>query len=194
MTGPTRKTIETLGRRLRDYRWRLYSGSIRCVGIDSTKHHSELTLCPLAMAVTHEGERIDKLIQDPEHGKLAEAVNTEHPDIRKHLSEDCPDAEPESLHREATLYAAAAVLHEGPRRAEIALILNIDPAIVEHLGHAADNPVCESGHALIQALDSPSNELRQEYEAHYGKLDAAGGQTQNRLRRHVQRPIAYRDR
>ena len=111
-------------------------------------------------------------MQDPEHRKLAEAVDRERQHVREHLDEEDPDAAPESLDREATLYAAAAIMHEGPHRAEIARILDIDPAVVEHLATAADNPNCETGRALVRALSSPNNMLRMEYEAHYGKPGA----------------------
>ena len=172
MTEPTRKAIETLGRKLRNYHWELYAGSIRCSGIDSNENHADLELCPLAMAITHSGDRIRHLLEDPEHRKFAELVNNEQPHIRKHLEEEDPTAESETLDREAALYAAAAIVHEGPRRAEIALILDMDPAVVEHIAHAADHPNCETGRALVRALDSRSHWLREQYEAHYGELDA----------------------
>ena len=172
MTEPTRKAIETLKKELRDYCWGLYSGSIRYVAIEQTDNHSELRLCPLATATIHHGDRIDALLQDPEHRKLAEAVHREREEIRKHLDEEDPDAAPEGLDRDATLYTAAVILHEGPRRAEIGRILGIDSAVVEHLATAADNPNCETGRALVRALSSPNNTLRMEYEAHYGKPGA----------------------
>lgn len=172
MTGPTRKAIEMLKKELRDYCWGLYFGSIRYVAIEDTDNHPELRLCPLATATIHRGDRIDALLQDPEHRKLAEAVDRERQHVREHLDEEDPDAAPESLDREATLYAAAAILHEGPHRVEIARILDIDPAVVEHLATAADNPNCETGRALVRALSSPNNMLRMEYEAHYGKPGA----------------------
>lgn len=169
MTEPTRKAIETLKKELRDYCWGLYFGSIRCVAIEETDNHPELRLCPLATATIHRGDRIDALLQDPEQRKLAESVDREREHVRKHLDEEDPDAAPESLDRDATLYAAAAILHEGPHRAEIAHILDIDAAVVEHLATAADNPNSETGRALVRALSSPHNTLRMEYEAHYGK-------------------------
>ncbi|MYD85558.1 MAG: hypothetical protein F4018_12270 [Acidobacteria bacterium] len=168
MTRQTRKAIETLKREFRDYCWGLYFGSIRHAAIEGTDNHSELRLCPLATAAIHRGDRVDALLQDPEHRKLAEAVNREREHVRKHLDEEDPDAPPESLDRDATLYAAAAILHEGPHRAEIARILDMDPAIVEHLATATDNPDSETGRALVRALSSPNNTLRMEYEAHYG--------------------------
>ena len=98
-------------------------------------------------------------------------MDREREHVRKHLDED-PDAAPESLDRDATLYAAAAILHEDPRKAEITRILGIDSTVVEHLATAADNPNYETGRALVRALSSPNNTLRMEYEAHYGKPDA----------------------
>ena len=172
MTDETRKAIDTLKNELRDYCWGLYFGSIRCAVIEQTDNHSELRLCPLATAALHRGNRIDELLKDPEHRKLADAVHREREHVRKHLDEEDPDAAPESLDRDATLYAAAAILHEGPHRAEIARILDFDPAVVEHLATAADNPNSETGRALVRALSSPNNTLRMEYEAHYGKPGA----------------------
>ncbi len=174
MTNKTRKAIETLGDKLHDYYWQLHSGCIRCIAIDDTEQHSELELCPLAIAVTHTGsERLDTLMQDPEHEAFARSVNDERPDIRDHLHEEQPDAEPESLDLEATVYAAAAVVHDIPRATETGLILNLDQDTVRAIANAADNPDCETGRALVRALDSPSNHLRQEYEARYGKLNAS---------------------
>ena len=173
MTDKTRKAIETLGPMLRDYCWELHSGCIRCVAIDDTEQHSELELCPLAIAVTHAGcERLENLMQDPENERFARSVNDERPDIRDHLHEEQPDAEPESLDLDATLYAAAAAVHDAPRRTETGLILDIDPDTVRAIADATDEPDCETGRALVRALDSPNNMLRQEYEALYGKLDA----------------------
>ena len=172
MTEETRKAIDRLKDELRDYCWGLYFGSIRYAAIKQTDNHSELRLCPLATAAIHRGDRIDALLQDPEHRKLTEAVDREGEEIRKHLDEENPGATPESLDRETTLYTAAVILHEGPRTAEIARILDIDPAVAEDLAAAADNPNCETGRALVRALSSPHNMLRMEYEAHYGKPDA----------------------
>ena len=172
MTDQTRKVIATLKKELSDYCWGLYSGRIRCVAVEMTENHSELRLCPLAMATTHRGKRIDEMLEDPKHRKLAEAVDRERKQIRKHLEEENPDATAESLDRDATLYTTAIILHDGPRRVEMGHVLGIDSAIVEHLATAADNPNCETGRALVRALSSPNNTLRMEYEACYDRLDA----------------------
>ena len=173
MTENIRKAIETLGPLLRDYSWELHSGAIRVIGIEGTDEYCELELCPLATAVALTGsEGIEKLMQNPEHDKFTRSVNHERPDILGHLHQEQPDAEPHGLDIEATAYAAAAVVHDAPRGAETGLILDLDADTVGAIADAADKPDCETGRALVRALESPNNILRQEYEAHYGQLDA----------------------
>ena len=129
MSEPTRKAIETLERKLRDYCWALYSGAIRYVAIDGTNHRAEVTLCPPAMAVTHNGDRIDDLMQDPTHRKFTDAVNNERLDGTLRYEFD----------------GSNLFLLDAPGGPE-------DPARAD------------------PTLGSPSNELHQEHEAQYGKL------------------------
>ena len=70
------------------------------------------------------------------------------------------------------MYAAAGVVNMVPRRSETQLILDLDRHTPGAIADAADHPNCETGRVLVRALNSESNELRQDYEARYGKLAA----------------------
>ena len=172
MTERIRTAIDTLGSKLKDYYWGLYGGTIRCAAIADTDGHAELTLCPLAMAVTHAGAgRIEKVLDDPEHGAFAELVRNAQPDIREQLEREDPEADPEALDLDATLYATASVVHDGPQQAPAKELLDLDGDTLRAISDGADHPDSEAGHALVRALDSGGNELRREYEAVYGNLD-----------------------
>ena len=68
MTQETRHAIETLSAKVKNYHWSLCKGTIRCAAIDGSEHHPELTLCPIAMAVTHAGsERIRSILEDGDY-------------------------------------------------------------------------------------------------------------------------------
>ena len=173
MNENIRKAIDTLGAVLRDYTWELHSGAIRTIGIEGTDEYCELQLCPLATAVALTGSgRIKELMKDPEHDKFTRSVNHERPDVLGHLHQEQPEAQRDRLDGMATAYAAAAVVHDAPRLAETGLILDLDPDTVRAIAHAADKPYSDTGRALVRALESPNNVLRQEYDAHYGQLDA----------------------
>lgn len=171
MTQRTQQAIETLGRKLQQYDWGLYNDTIRCFAIADTEHHGELTLCPVAMAVTHAGsERILELVERPDCGGFHEEVETARPRLREHMAEEDPQADEAMLDGEALLYAAAAVIHETPDRAETGWLLNLDSDTIEAIAWGADTPNSEVGRALATALASASNELRKEHESRFGQL------------------------
>ena len=174
MTRQIRAAIKTLSAKLRDHCWGMYNGTIRCSAIADTEGHAEVTLCPLAMAVTCTGtDRIEKLLDDPEHESFAELVRSARPGIREQLQLEDPRADPEILDLDATVYAAATVVHDGPQQPPADVLLDLDADTLRAISSGADHPDSEVGRALVRALDSESNELRREYEAAFGKLPAA---------------------
>ena len=174
MTRQIRAAIKTLSHKLKDHCWGMDNGTIRCSAITDTEGHAEVALCPLAMAVTFTGtDRIEKLLDDPEHESFAELVRSARPGIREQLRLEDPGADPEILDLNATAYAAATVVHDGPQQPPAEALLDLDADALRAISSGADHPDSEVGRALVRALDSESNELRREYEAAFGKLPAA---------------------
>lgn len=142
MTEPFRKAIEKLGHELSVYPWELEHARIVYAAIEDTAGHAELTFCPLAMAAYHEGERIDEVLQDPDHREFAEWVNQKRAGIREHLEAESGYTEPEdtkALDRDATLCAAAAVVNDSPQSIERRPLLELDEDTVKDIIHAADD-------------------------------------------------------
>ena len=144
MTEPTRKTTERLGRKLRDYCWGLYAGAIRYVAIDGTDHRAEVTLYPPAMAVTHNGDRIDDVMRTRSSGSSPrrEQQARRHPEHCKRKPE----------RRTASLDLENASVR-GPRKSEIGMI-SISTLPSPNTSRTRPTPGLRDGHALIQALDS----------------------------------------
>ena len=175
MTQETRRAIETLSAKVRDYNWSLYNGTIRCPAIDDSEHHRELTLCPIAMAVTHAGsDRIRSILEDGDYAGFHTHVETARPGIRRHLAEDDPELDEEELEAQTLLYSAASVIHDTPDRKEAACLLEVDTETLDAIAGGADTPDSEVGRALVRALANDGNFLQDEYDAAYGKPTAPG--------------------
>ena len=175
MTQETQRAIETLSAKVKNYNWGLYNGSIRCPAIDDTEHHRELTLCPIAMAVTHAGsDRIRSTLEDGDYAGFHTHVETAKPGIRRHLAEEDPELDEENLEAETLLYSAASVVHDTPDRKEAACLLGLDTDTLDTIAGGADTPDSEVGQALVRALANDGNCLQAEYDAAYGKPTAPG--------------------
>ena len=176
MTEQTRAAIEKLGTDLSMHPWELDRTSIVCPAIDDTEKHAELTFCPLAMAAYMKPDRIDEVLQNPEHKEFAELVNNRRADIREHLKAEGRYAEPEEneeLEREATRHAAAAIINDSPHTDETRAILQLEQETIDEIIDAADKPDSESGRALMRALDPAREWLVPMYEDRYGSIDEA---------------------
>ena len=175
MTQETRHAIETLSAKVKHYHWSLCKGTIRCAAIDGSEHHPELTLCPIAMAVTHAGsERIRSILEDGDYADFHTRVETAKPGIRRHIAEENPELDEEELKAETLLYSAASVIHDTPDRKEAACLLDVDTETLDSIAKGADTPDSEVGRALVRALANDGNFLQNEYDAAYGKPAAPG--------------------
>jgi hypothetical protein len=171
MSPKIQEAIKALGRQVSEHYWSLHHGAIRCSAIADTEDHAEVTLCPLAMAVTCvPSERIAAVLNDPEHESFARVVNEARPGLREQLELEDPSADAECLDADATDYAVAVTIHDGPQQPPAAQLLGLDADALRAISDGADHPDSEAGRALVIALDSSSNELRREYEAVYGKI------------------------
>ena len=79
------------------------------------------------------------------------------------------------LERDATLYAAAAVVNDTPESVQTGLILDLDEDTINDIVAASDNADTETGRALIRALDPNTEWLGSMFEQSHGKLNAAPG-------------------
>ena len=170
MTEGTQRAIEALAAKIKNHDWSLCNGTIRCAAIDDSEHHRKLTLCPIAMAVTHAGsDRIRSILEDGDYAGFHTEVETARPGIRRHITEDAPELDEETIEAETLLYSAASVIHDTPNRKEAACLLDVDTETLDSIAQGADTPDSEVGRALVRALASDSHFLQNEYDAAYGK-------------------------
>lgn len=176
MKKKTRNAIETLTERLRYEDWELDAdNTIRCTGIADTAEHAELRLCPVAAAVAYAPtERIEALLDDPNHETFSSWVKDQAPEIRDHLVKEQRGIEPEMLDTLTTSYAAASVINNAPEMPEAGIILGLGQKTIERLVNDADYPTSRTGRKLAARLASGGNFLREQYESAYGQLPAAG--------------------
>ena len=177
MTYKTRKAIEALGRELRLYPWELENERIVYAALGDTTGFKERTFSPLAMAATLKGDRINELLQDPQHGDFARWIASTRKSILEHLKAENSYRTPEEakanrLERDATAYAAASFIDNWPHSVETRLILDLDEDTVNEIAAGSDHADTETGRALIRALDPAGEWLGSMFETCHGKLDA----------------------
>ena len=175
MTQETQRAIETLSAKVKNYHWSLCKGTIRCAAIDGSEHHPELTLCPIAMAVTHAGsDRIRNILEDGDYAGFHIEMESTTPGIRGHIAENAPELDEEDIETQTLLYSAASVIHGRPCGPEAACLLGLDTETLDSIVKGADTPNSEVGRALVRALANDGNFLQNEYDAAYGKPAAPG--------------------
>ena len=170
MTENTRSGIETLGAKLKHYGWGLYDGGIRQAEIAGSDQTKELKLCPLATAIRCiTSSRIERFLAEERHAEFRQEVQAETERISEQMTEADDDGE-SPTEAETTSCTAAAVINDGPVRTETERLLGLDTAAVKSIMNAADDPTSEEGRLLVRALCSPSNTLREEYQAQHGSM------------------------